>query len=62
MKKYEIESIQWDENREILKAAVEIDVEPLLTDPARGFQANGTAVIYLENSDDGINVVDFELQ
>lgn len=62
VKKYEFESLQWNENRAILKADVEIDVEPSITDPARGFQANGTAVIYLENSDDGINVVDFELQ
>ena len=62
VKKYEFESLQWNENRAILKADVEIDVEPSITDPARGFQANGTAVIYLENSDDGINVVDFELK
>lgn len=62
VKKYEFESLQWNENRAILKADVEIDVEPSITDPARGFQANGTAVIYLENSDDGVNVVDFELQ
>lgn len=62
VKKYEFENLQWNENRAILKADVEIDVEPSITDPARGFQANGTAVIYLENSDDGINVVDFELQ
>lgn len=62
VKKYEFESLQWNENRAILKADVKIDVEPSITDPARGFQANGTAVIYLENSDNGINVVDFELQ
>lgn len=63
IKSYEFESLQWNENRAVLKADVKIETEPSITDPSNeGFSATGTAVWYLEGDGDDVNVVNFEMQ
>lgn len=63
IKSYEFESLQWNENRAILKANVKIEAEASLTDPSNdGFSATGTAVWYLEGDGDDVNIVNFEMQ
>lgn len=63
IKAYEFESLQWNENRAILKANIKIETEASLTDPSRdGYSATGTGVWYLEADGDDVNVVNFEIQ
>jgi len=62
IKSYEFESLQWNENRAILKADVKIEAEPSVTNPNGGFSATGTAVWYLEGDGDDVNIVDFQMQ
>ncbi len=62
LKSYEFRELKWNENRAILKADVSIHKRAPITDPGGDVDVVGTAVLYLEDAGDDINVVDLQFQ
>lgn len=62
LQRFEVEEVQVDGNRAVLKAAVKIHAEPSIAPVSDGFDAVGTAVFLLEEKEDVVYVVDFRLE
>ena len=62
LKSYEFRELKWNESRAILKADVSIHKRAPVTDPGGDVDVVGTAVLYLEDAGDDINVVDLQFQ
>ena len=62
LKEFEVVEITVNENRAILKADVKIHDEGSIAPVRDPFDAVGTAVFYLEEREDDVYVVNFELQ
>ena len=62
LKSYEFREVKWNESRAILKADVSIHKRAPITDPGGDVDVVGTAVFYLEDAEDDINVVDLQFQ
>ena len=62
LKEFEVVEVTVNENRAILKADVKIHDEGSIAPVRDPFDATGTAVFYLEEREDDIYVVNFELQ
>ena len=62
LKSYEFREVKWNESRAILKADVSIHKRAPITDPGGDVDVVGTAVFYLEDAGDDINVVDLQFQ
>ena len=62
LKSYKFRELKWNESRAILKADVSIHKLAPITDPGGDVDVVGTAVFYLEDAGDDINVVDLQFQ
>ena len=62
LKSYEFRELKWNESRAILKADVSIHKQAPITEPGGDVDIDGTAVFYLEDAGDDINVVDLQFQ
>ncbi len=62
LQKFEVEDVQVDGNRAVLRAAVKIHAEPSIAPVSDGFDAVGTAVFLLEEKEDDVYVINFRLE
>lgn len=62
LQKFEVEDVQVEGNRAVLKASVKIHAEPSIAPVSDGFDAVGTAVFLLEEGEDDVYVIDFRLE
>lgn len=62
LKSYEFRELKWNESRAILKADVSIQKNAPITDPGGDVNIVGTAVFFLEDAGDDINVVELSFQ
>ena len=62
LQSFEVEDIQVEGNRAVLKAAVKIHAEPSIAPVRDGFDAVGTAVFLLEEKEDDVYVINFRLE
>lgn len=62
LQSFEVEDIQVEGNRAVLKAAVKIHAEPSIAPVSDGFDAVGTAVFLLEEKEDDVYVINFRLE